>query len=525
MKKVILIITVFLTSLAVDAQSTAQTIPAKSKSYYSFAWGLFKSKDYPQNKTAVVKVKKPKISTCFANTPLDTAKYEKKSVLWGTIQWTKNKKLHLLKTDNLLIANAQNNDHWLNKNYHEVSIDATNKDFSDLLFLKKELEGKNIVAIGEQTHDDGSSFEGRNRLIQFLISELDYDVILFESGMFDVNFADQLYNNTKNIDSLTKSLFNFWRDAAQNQSLFTFIDSQKKQGKQIYFDGFDCKFTSKYRLEYVDYIDSVVNNYDPATKENNTYIEYLKVLKYISNAKGIKSALPKISTKDMAIFKQGTELVLKILEGKDDFAYQMIKSNYEGVLLYANHSLLSLMINKKKLIQMNNQRDVIMAENLNFLLENKYKNKKVILFGATYHFIKNNQTIQRIGKFPLPIESSKIMVNLLTEKLQKSLYAIGFTAYSGKYGMVKDTTKGSKIEPAKEGSLEKKLFDYKAENGIITLNTTDKKPDWFHNNLSIRLFRYESNTACNDWSKVLDAVFFIKEMKPIRDISKKQLEK
>jgi erythromycin esterase-like protein len=88
-----------------------------------------------------------------------------------------------------IASKAQNNDLWLTKNYHEVSIDATNKNFSDLHFLKKELQGKNIVAIGEQTHDDGSSFEGRNRLIQFLISEMGYEVILFESGFFDIGLS------------------------------------------------------------------------------------------------------------------------------------------------------------------------------------------------------------------------------------------------------------------------------------------------------------------------------------------------
>jgi hypothetical protein len=40
---------------------------------------------------------------------------------------------------NLTIANAQKNDLWLNKNYHEVSIDVTNKNFSDLQFLKFDL--------------------------------------------------------------------------------------------------------------------------------------------------------------------------------------------------------------------------------------------------------------------------------------------------------------------------------------------------------------------------------------------------
>jgi hypothetical protein len=93
MKKLILIFVVFMTSLTVSAQSTEQTTPTKSRLYYSFAWGLFKSKDYPKNKTAVVKVEKPKIST----TPLDTTKYEQKSILWGAIQWTEKKKVVLNK--------------------------------------------------------------------------------------------------------------------------------------------------------------------------------------------------------------------------------------------------------------------------------------------------------------------------------------------------------------------------------------------------------------------------------------------
>ncbi|MCZ8331331.1 MAG: hypothetical protein O9282_08465 [Flavobacterium sp.] len=92
MKKVILIIAVFMTSISVNAQSTEQTTPTKSKTYYSFAWGLFKSKDYPKNKTAVVEVEKPKISTSFSDTPLDNTQYEQKSVLWGAIQWTEKKK-------------------------------------------------------------------------------------------------------------------------------------------------------------------------------------------------------------------------------------------------------------------------------------------------------------------------------------------------------------------------------------------------------------------------------------------------
>ena len=92
MKKTILIIAVSMTSLAVNAQSTAQNPPKNEKTEYSFLWGLFKSNDYPKNETAVFEFKKPKFTNSLSDTPLDTTKYEQKSMLWGAIQWTEKKK-------------------------------------------------------------------------------------------------------------------------------------------------------------------------------------------------------------------------------------------------------------------------------------------------------------------------------------------------------------------------------------------------------------------------------------------------
>ncbi|MFY7733746.1 MAG: hypothetical protein ACOVSR_09710 [Bacteroidia bacterium] len=89
MKKVILIIAVFMTSLAVNAQSTEQNINQKGETYYSFAWGLFKSENYPKDKAPKLEIEKPKI---FFSSPIDTTKYEQKSALWGAIQWTEKKK-------------------------------------------------------------------------------------------------------------------------------------------------------------------------------------------------------------------------------------------------------------------------------------------------------------------------------------------------------------------------------------------------------------------------------------------------
>ena len=85
MKKIILLLAISATYVTANAQSTKPHLPKKDKVNYSFAWGLFKSKDY----SAVFELEKPKSSTSSA---IDTAKYDQKSILWGTIQWTEKKK-------------------------------------------------------------------------------------------------------------------------------------------------------------------------------------------------------------------------------------------------------------------------------------------------------------------------------------------------------------------------------------------------------------------------------------------------
>ncbi len=59
----------------------------------------------------------------------------------------------------LSVFSQASEDSWLERNLHQVSIKSSNQDFSDLQFLKDELADKKIVAVGEQTHEDGSTFE------------------------------------------------------------------------------------------------------------------------------------------------------------------------------------------------------------------------------------------------------------------------------------------------------------------------------------------------------------------------------
>jgi len=406
---------------------------------------------------------------------------------------------------------------WLVNNFHEVSTDAKNKDYSDLQFLKEDLKDQKIIAIGEQMHLDGKTFEARSRLIEFLIKEMGFEVLIFESGIYDVKYGWSSYLSSDSIKDLTNSIMHEWRNNIQNEELFSFIASWQKNEKNIECDGFDCKFTSRYRKHYSNELDSILIQINPTIKNDPDYIFYHNFLDEFGEAKAIKAAIPDLSKKDVALFIKGSELVLKTLMSVNHPFLQTAKSMDKGIVKYSELSIWKLLFNKKTLIKLNNERDVLMAEALNYLIEDKYKNKKVILFGATYHFIRNNQDLKTIKKARVPIPESIIMGDLMNREYNKKIYTIGFAAYSGTYGILKprSTKGGTKITPAENGSLEKILHDENRGDGLLILSNNHKKPNWWFNNISIRLFSYNSTNTCTDWSNVLDAVFYIDQMDPV----------
>ncbi len=402
---------------------------------------------------------------------------------------------------------------WVKENFYRISTDPENDDFSDLQFLKKEIGSKTIVAIGEQTHEDGKSFEARSRLIQFLVEEMSFEVILFESGMFDVSYGAELYKETDSIQYLSNSLMSAWRDVEQHNKLFEYIHENNKLENPLLFGGFDCKFTSKYRKRYVGEIDKALISCK-ADLTHTDYKKYRNIVRDFANARGIRSALPKLNKRAKKDFLVGSQWVQNMLEEAKHPFLQTIRSYDKGIAIYSELSLLKILLAKKKLYALNNQRDRLMAENLNYVLENDFKNKKVILFGATYHFIRNNHLILPNDKLPVPVNESTVMGDLLEKKYLKDIYVIGFTAYEGTYGEVEKGNSGEKIEPAKEGSLEHIIVKSDLKDGMLLLDPKEEKPEWWYSNLTLRLFLYESLTACEDWSEVLDAIFFIKEMEP-----------
>jgi erythromycin esterase-like protein len=157
-----------------------------------------------------------------------------------------------------------------------------------------------------------------------------------------------------------------------------------------------------------------------------------------------------------------------------------------------------------------------MADNLRHLLSEVYPNKKVIVIGATYHFIRNNQTIDPIKIMGLPIHESVIAGDLIYKQFANEIYTIGFTSYEGEYGLLRDGKKSVAVIKPEANSLEHQLANKGIKQAFVSLRQSINEP-FFSNGTSLRLFDHSSNATSQNWYKVLDAVYFIQTMKPLRD--------
>lgn len=78
----------------------------------------------------------------------------------------------------------------LNKVIKPIESLRGNTNFTDISFLKETLKDKELVALGEVTHGTAEVFDYKDRLVRFLVTNLSYKAIAFESDFLAIEFIN-----------------------------------------------------------------------------------------------------------------------------------------------------------------------------------------------------------------------------------------------------------------------------------------------------------------------------------------------
>jgi len=286
-------------------------------------------------------------------------------------------------------------------------------DFSDLMALKEIIGDSRVVLLGEQSHGGGSTYSAKVRLIKFLHQEMDFEVMAFESGMYDcAKIWQHMQAGQKMKDEVINSMFYMYATSTEVKPLFNYMDKQMGTSKPLLLCGMDSQHTGEKSQN------QLVADLKIFLEENESEIQKQESWKVFERkVSDIIKMDRNVTTQDKITFYQ---VLNTIKEESSNFM-----PNASGILYNSNFwlQIINSLESQAKIYWGDidgMDRDRQMAANMSWLLNDTYKDKKVIIWAHNGHIARGLDPMLPMGHF-------------LKEEFKDDLYAIGFTGYNGEY--------------------------------------------------------------------------------------------
>lgn len=374
-----------------------------------------------------------------------------------------------------------------------LSIISTNTLLSqDSIFKDISPDELEIILLGEQSHGDGAVFDKKFEMVKELHEKYGYNLLVFESGMYDNFKANELYKSQKENSSIfNQSIGYLYTSTEVFQDLLLYMETHP----ELKILGFDSQESTLFEEYFLDDFKSLCSN-NNIKISSETYIEIEKTMvvrdieKYAFNKKDSTNLYNSINA-----------IIEKInLIPKQDIKTRVLVQTFKSVFSDLEFEIKSL---QKEKIAIQNPRDKQMAENLIFIKET-YPNEKLMGWGASYHFanklnefeytVKTEEYIKKqvaltdsiygesftsateeIAQIK-ELKSAVPMGQILKEKYGDKLFSLAFTSYNGNYFNIEIDQSAPILRPP-SNSIES---DFKNQDKNYKLFILKDKSDKFY---------------------------------------------
>ena len=416
---------------------------------------------------------------------------------------------------------------WLKRNAVALrTADPQDENFADLQALKTLIGHSQVVMLGEQTHQDGTTDSAKIRLIKFLHQEMDFDVLAFESGFYDVGKSWQEVKKGKSVYNAFRSSV-FFSGKEAYQLLISYVEQAIKTTTPMEVIGFDSQITGTPGKDSLHYeLKRFFSSIGVETTHFDDTAVFAKHLQSLGTRGGYK-------TPDREFYVMLARMGLVVdrlkadsLDEQTKYYVQLFKSVRKAAeqnLMSQTSAVLSGSDQYRGAFYGLNMRDAQMADNLLWYLRQNPK-RKVIVWAHNFHIatsdvanedpLKHNIALN-VWRDSAGLLAIKPMGEYLREALGDKVYSISFTAYSGSTGNVRNGE--GKTTPIKEDQrpeieFEELMNATGTDFAFVDLRQPVKGGEWLKKKLVARTL---SNTAVEgEWYRAADAFFFIRKMSP-----------
>ena len=402
---------------------------------------------------------------------------------------------------------------WLMENSIQVSsIFPSDENFSDLQPLKNVIGDARIVMLGEQSHGDGSTFLAKTRLIKFLHQEMGFDVLAFESGLYDCAKSWELIENGEDVTyAIQQGVFSIWTQSEQVQPLIHYIGDMASSENPLEIAGFDSQFTGNASANYL------MADLERFLTEHSISIAQSKwgnFREVLRNAVlNTYREIPITEDQYGEFLNASNALQEEILLSTEpnnpeaEFWVQMLESIEKRV----EQIMLTYWSNGGKSISVFEMRDIQMGHNLIWLANTRYPNRKIIVWAATFHNVRNLDQIDVDDPETQELyDQISVMGDIVWGALGDQIYPLGFTAYEGSAGVAWDSPED--LGKPSEGSFEDLMNRTGFENAIVDFRNLPPGGEWLQERMVSRLLGYTEMIA--SWPAIMDGMMYTRDMIP-----------
>lgn len=397
------------------------------------------------------------------------------------------------------------------------SIAPQDEDFSDLLPLVERIGRARVVVLGEATHSEGTTSAAKARMVRFLHQVMGFDVVAWESGLVQTEAMNEALRDTSVplYDAKRYLMSGGWADEEAVDAVFSFArDSWQRRSRPLVMTGFDMGRPRQAAPAFLRFFDDL---FARAPRLAFTAEEREQAALLLARGYGFL-------TRDVPgdSVRMAQRAVLKRLGERlriERSALASVISPREQALAerFVEDALMGEHLKALGPPEKNYQRDRAMANTLQWLLDVRYPDRKIIVWAATAHFIRNSTLIEHIDHpdwYAVPWEAG----NHLYPVLGTDLYTIAFTAYDGTAGDIYPSgarmeTEVAALSPAPAGSFEALAHALGHRYGFVDLRGAPHGTWMRQAFVSVALGRLPNRAP---WSEVVDAFFFIDHAEPIR---------
>jgi len=390
-----------------------------------------------------------------------------------------------------------------------ASVDPGNRDFSDLEPLREVIGDARVVMLGEQSHGDGTVFLTKTRLIEFLHQEMGFDVLAFESGLFDMRKAwEAMAQGRDPREAFSTGVFGIWARSAQLQPLIAYLGEVASSDRPLELAGFDSQFTAPgSRVAFVADLEAFLEVEGSSLPADPRWPGFRATLTGLVDGSHFTVKPPE---EEKERFREiMTELREWVGEGataepgsQRRFWSQMLKSAEAQAEGTWQMDMENMTVESVRF------RDEQMGENLVWLANDWYRGRKIIVWAATFHNVRNIGKID--SRMPdLDYTKAMTMGHRVWEALGEEVYNLGFTAYEGAAAPWAADSAETLAVPT-EGSLEDLMARAGLQNAIIDFRGAGPALSWLSKPLISRPLGYAEMEA--DWTTILDGMFFNRVM-------------